>query len=106
MIAVIAYDEDSGFTPEEFAEVKKNLETLLSVKAGEMPLDRDFGIDDSDIIGMPINIAQNTYTLEVVEKVRMYEPRAEITEVEFEANDEGELQAIIHFIRSEDEVDA
>lgn len=103
MTAFIVYDEDSGFTPEEFAEVKQNLETLLSVKAGEMPLDRDFGIDDSDIIGMPINIAQNTYTLEVVEKVRRYEPRAEVTEVTFDFDEDGGIAAYVHFIRSDEE---
>ena len=37
--------EGRGFSPEEFADIKQCLETLLSIRAGTQPLDRNLGID-------------------------------------------------------------
>ena len=43
--------DSNGFSPEEFADVKLCLETLLSIRAGSQPLDRELGIDFDGIVG-------------------------------------------------------
>ena len=80
-----------GYSPDEFADIKLCLETLLSVRAGSQPLDRNFGI----------NVAKNMLALEIIEKVRIYEPRVEVDNVEFDANTDGQLVPRIHFIKAE-----
>ena len=47
---IVDLDGD-GFSPDEFADIKKCLETLLSVRAGSQPLDREFGIDVDHVLG-------------------------------------------------------
>lgn len=95
--------DSSGFTPEEFADVKQCLETLFSIRAGSQPLDRNLGINYDGILGYPINIAQNMFTLECIEKVDIYEPRVDIESVNFEVNTEGQIMPYIHCIKREEE---
>lgn len=97
----IEFDEDSGFTPEEFQDVKRCLETLCSVREGSQPLDRRFGINYDGIVGFPIDVARNMLALEIMEKARIYEPRVEITSIDFEGNSDGQLAPHIHFIKAE-----
>lgn len=91
----------SGFSPDEFADIKLCLETLLSVRAGSQPLARDFGIDIDRVTSYPLDVAKNMLSVEIVEKVRIYEPRAEVESIEFEANTSGQLVPYIHFIKAE-----
>ena len=91
----------SGFSPDEFADVKQCLETLLSIRAGTQPLDRNLGIDLDSIVGYPLDVARNMLSLEIIEKVETYEPRVEVVSVEFEAATDGQLKPIIHFIKRE-----
>lgn len=91
----------SGFSPEEFADVKKCLETLLSIRAGTQPLDRNLGIDLDSIVGYPLDVARNMLSLEIIEKVETYEPRVEVVSVDFESSTDGQLKPIIHFIKRE-----
>ncbi len=101
MQAYVTGDAD-GFTPEEFNDVRRCLETLLSVRAGSQPLDRDFGINYEKIVGYPMNVAKNKLSLEIIEKVEKYEPRAEIENIEFKSDDSnGILIPIIYFIKGE-----
>ena len=58
-----------GFSEEEFADVKKCLETLLSVREGSQPLDREFGINLDEIVDYPVAVAKNMLSLEIIEKV-------------------------------------
>lgn len=95
--------DNTGFTEEEFADVKKCLETLLSVHTGSQPLDRDFGIDYDGVIDYPIPVAENMLSLEIIEKVERYEPRVEISKIEFEATEDSVLVPHIHFIKAEEE---
>ena len=91
----------SGFTPEEFADIKQCLETLLSIRAGTQPLDRNLGIDLDGIAGYPLNVARNMLSLEIIEKVDMYEPRVEVESVEFISNTDGLLEPHVHFVKRE-----
>lgn len=103
MQAQVSGDAD-GFTPEEFNDVRRCLETLLSVRAGSQPLDRDFGINYEKIVGYPMNVAQNMLSLEIIEKVEKYEPRAEVENIEFEGDfEKGILIPIIYFVKGEGE---
>ena len=90
-----------GFSPDEFADIKLCLETLLSVRAGSQPLDREFGINLDGVAGYPLDVAKNMLALEIIEKVRIYEPRVEVDNVEFEANTNGQLIPHVHFIKAE-----
>lgn len=93
--------DGGGFSPEEFADVKRCLETLLSVRAGSQPLDREFGISLDGTAGYPLDVAKNMLALEIIEKVRIYEPRVEVDNVEFEADTDGRIVPHIHFTKAE-----
>lgn len=101
MESYIELDGD-GFSDEEFADVKKCLETLLSIREGSLPMDRAFGIDLDGIAGYPLNVAQNMLALEITEKVRIYEPRAEVKGIEFETNVSGQMKPHIYFAKAEE----
>lgn len=97
-----AYVELEGFSPEEFTDVKRCLETLCSIRAGSQPLDRNLGIDYDSIVGYPINVAENMIALEIIEKINTYEPRAEVNSVTFEHYTNGQLIPHIHVIKREE----
>lgn len=88
-----------GFSKEEFLDVKMCLETLLSIRAGSQPLDRNLGIDYDGIVGYPQNVAQNMLSLEIIEKTSIYEPRAEVASVDFETSTDGQLKAHVYFVK-------
>ena len=93
--------DSSGFTMEEFQDVKLCLETLLSIVSGTQALDRDIGINIDKIVVYPYDIAKNMFFLEIIEKVETYEPRVTVESIDFEGNMEGVLIPIIHFRESE-----
>ena len=94
-------DGDSeGFTPEEFEDIKECLETLLSIRAGSQPLDRDLGIDYEQIVGFPLDVAKNMLSLEIIEKVERYEPRVEVSSVTFTGDTDGQLVPHIYFVKA------
>lgn len=90
-----------GFSEEEFADVKKCLETLLSIREGSQPMDRAFGIDLDNVTGYPLNVAQNMLALEITEKVRVYEPRAQVKNIEFKTSISGQIKPYIYFAKAE-----
>ncbi len=92
--------EGEGFSTEEYADIRLCLETLLSIRAGSQPLDRELGIDFDEIVGYPIDVAKNMLSLEIIEKVDRYEPRVEVDSIEYEDNTDGLLCPHIHFIKA------
>lgn len=92
--------EAEGFTPEEFEDIKMCLETLLSIRAGSQPLDRDLGIDYEQIVGFPLDVAKNMLSLEIIEKVERYEPRVEVSSVTFTGDTDGQLVPHIYFVKA------
>lgn len=94
--------EGSGFSPEEFANIKLCLETLMSIRAGSQPLDRNLGVDYDAVVGYPLNVAKNMLALEIIDKVNTYEPRVEVESVEFKTGDDGQLIPYIHFKKREE----
>lgn len=73
-------------------DILRCLNTLLMTPAGTVPLDRDFGIDNS-LLGYPMDVAQSLLAIEIIDKVTRYEPRASVLEVELEPNAEGQITA-------------
>lgn len=96
----ISVDGD-GFTQEEFEDIKNCLEMLLSIREGAQPLARGLGIDFDNIVGYPCDVARNILSLEIIEKVKTYEPRVEVESIDFSGNEDGQLIPEIHFKKAE-----
>lgn len=94
-------EESEGFSQSEFEEIKECIETLLSVRAGSQPLDRDFGIDYEDTADLPAEVAKNILAVEITEKIETYEPRAEVDSVTFKNGENGQLIPIVSIIKSD-----
>lgn len=92
--------DSSGFSVEEFQDIKQCLETLYSIRAGSVPLDRGLGIDYDGIIGYPQNVAKNMLALEIIEKTAIYEPRVEVESVDCEVGEDGQLIPHIHLLKA------
>ena len=94
--------ENGGFAPEEFADIKRCLETLLSIREGSVPLDRNLGISYDNTIGYPMDVAKNMLALDIIEKVDMYEPRVEVVSVDIEIGEDGQQKPHIRFKKREE----
>lgn len=79
----------------EAEDVRKCLTTLYSVREGEQPLDREFGLKQ-EFLDQPVPIAKNMLALEVIEKTQRYEKRVKVDKVEYAASEEGQLIPIIY----------
>jgi hypothetical protein len=71
-------------------EVIQNVKTIITTPAGTVPFDRDFGIDWS-LLDLPIREARAKLTVEYIEKIKKYEPRASVNSISFTANEQGQL---------------
>ncbi len=67
-------------------EVRQNLELLYGSRAGTAALDREFGLSQ-EWLDMPTEIAKAMISSEIIEKTRKYEPRAEISSIDFTVTD-------------------
>lgn len=78
-------------------EVIQNVRTIIGTAKGSVPLDRNFGLDQS-VVDKPLPIARAMVSRDVVEAIRTYEPRAKVIRVTFnditEAID-GKLKPIV-----------
>lgn len=63
--------------------IKRVAEVLFSIRAGSLPMDRDFGLEQ-DFVGMPMSVAQNLFALEASTKIEKYIPEAKIIEIKYE----------------------
>jgi uncharacterized protein len=66
-------------------EIMQNVNVILSTPVGSVPFDREFGVDMS-FLDLPMEQAKANYTVEVIQKIRRYEPRAQIEEVTFDTD--------------------
>lgn len=73
---------DSSIKGIVIEEILQNLRLLFSTPAGTVPFDRSFGIDWS-IVDKPLQMAKGLLTVEYIEKVKKYEPRAKVKRVTF-----------------------
>lgn len=74
----------------ELETIKRGLELLYRTAAGTCPGDRAFGLDQT-FESHPINIAENLFATEVIEKTEQYYPEVELDDIDFEASENGEL---------------
>lgn len=74
----------------EIEEILQNVNTILTTLEGSVPFDRDFGLS-AELLDLPINEAESLYVVEVVTKVRKYEPRVAVEHVNFRGDAEGKL---------------
>lgn len=90
---------DFDYQGEDIEDIKRCLSTLYSIAEGSQPMDRDLGIS-WDFVGMPIPVAQNLFSLEVVEKTELYEDRVKVAYVTFEIDAvNGKMNPTIHLTR-------
>ncbi|MBR1476890.1 MAG: GPW/gp25 family protein [Lachnospiraceae bacterium] len=96
-------DMEGAFDETEFKDIKRCLETLLSIRAGSQPLDRELGIAYENTVDKPLNIAQNALSLEIIEKVERYEPRVTVKEITYDEADykNGQIKPHIYFKKTE-----
>jgi phage baseplate assembly protein W len=76
---------DPKFMAKNQEEILRNVAVILSTPVGTVVLDRDFGVDFT-VLDLPINQVQARYTVEVISKIRKYEPRCKVKKVTFEYN--------------------
>ena len=73
-----------------YEEVVQNIRTIISTPKYSVPLNRDFGLDET-ILDSPMNTARAKIISDLILAVRQYEPRANITHAEFIPDHDGKL---------------
>lgn len=91
----------NGIGESEAEDIRRCLTTLYSVREGEQPLDRDFGLAQ-DFLDQPVPIAKNMLALEVIEKTKRYEKRVKVERVEYAAGEGGQLIPVIYLKKGDD----
>lgn len=89
-----------GFAENEAEDIRRCLTALYSVRTGEQPLDREFGIDCA-FLDQPMNIAKNMFALEVLEKTKRYEKRVSVEKVDYRFDNEGQMIPVISLKRGD-----
>ena len=64
-------------------EILQNIAIILSSPKGSVTLDRNFGIDMS-ALDLPLEMAENICTAQIIEAIQDYEPRVKVTKVTYE----------------------
>jgi phage baseplate assembly protein W len=78
-----------GLTSED-EEIRRNIDVILSTPAGTVPFDREFGIN-SNFVDMPLSKSRALLTAEYIRKIRMYEPRAKVDQVNIDSTVDGQM---------------
>ena len=80
------------FSDDSLADIDRQLNPLLTTRAGTMPLDRDFGLT-MDYLDRPAAVAKSLYVAELVEKVGTFLPAIRVREVKWQAGADGRVLA-------------
>lgn len=81
------------FETDENAEIRRNVEFLLSTYKFSCPMARDFGLE-AKFIDKPNRQAESIARDEIEQAVKTYEPRAEIDEISF-TYENGKMMPIV-----------
>lgn len=73
-------------TSTEQENIYNCLLALYGSREGEQALDREFGLN-TDCLSLPVEAAEAKLTAEIIRKTKKYEPRAQVTEVEYSTED-------------------
>ncbi len=71
-----------NFAPSLSEEIMQNVRTILKTVKYSVPLGREFGIS-WDAIDMPIALARAKIINEIINAIKRYEPRVEVTNIDF-----------------------
>lgn len=83
-----------GIAGDEAEDIKRCLTALYSVREGEQPLDREFGLSQ-EFLDKPVPVARNLLALEVIDKTKRYETRVSVEKVEYDTGGDGRLIPVI-----------
>lgn len=75
----------------EAEEILQNIRCLLVTTKYSVPLDRDFGIDAS-YLDAPMEVAKAKMASEIILAIARDEPRAAVTNIDWEATIDGTLR--------------
>lgn len=79
-------------------EIMQNVRTILTTAKGEVPLDRDFGIDVSILDG-PVSAVTSRLTNKIIEAVERYEPRVRVVNVKYQGDGaEGSVHPVVQVV--------
>lgn len=70
-------------------EVQECLSLLYATKAGEQPMDREFGLK-LDFLNLPLPAARAQLSAQIVQKTARYESRARVVRVDWEESEQTE----------------
>jgi phage baseplate assembly protein W len=83
MIEISTDPQPINWNPDVTQEIIQNVRTIIMTVQGNVPLDREFGLDNS-VLDDPIPIAQARLAGIVTTAIRIYEPRAAVVKVRYE----------------------
>lgn len=87
--------QDIEFVPKSTVqEILQNVIAICSTVKGSVPLDREFGIDDT-LIDLPANTVRAKLAAQYIDAVRKFEPRAEVVKVAFQSKSNQEVYPVI-----------
>lgn len=96
-ITIDNYEDDINLFPKTLAEeIVQNIKMILVSPKYSVPLDRDFGTSHNQL-DTPVNKAQPKLIMEIIDAIEEYEPRAEITKIDFKV-DESRMGKLIPIV--------
>ena len=78
----------------ETIEILQNVRTILSTRVGTVPLDRNFGLTWKHI-DKPYLVAKALMTVEIIDVIQKYEPRARVESVEFDESPKNAMEGLL-----------
>ena len=92
-VEVLATQEEINFAPANLVEeVAQNVRTICTTPKYSVPLDRLFGVN-AVIVDRPTPKAIAEMQAELIQAIRMFEPRCRVKKVSFDGDIDGKLTA-------------
>lgn len=73
---------------DEIEDIKRNINNIMSIPAGSIPLSRGLGVSWSNLDNISEDL-ENDIITELAEKIAEYEPRVSLSEVTFDYDTNG-----------------
>lgn len=64
------------------SDIIDSLKLLITTPMGTVALDRDYGLN-IDFIDLPLHLAKQNFSTQLITKIRKYEPRITVKKIEF-----------------------
>lgn len=82
--------------PTEIDEVIQNIITICTTAKYSVPMDRAFGVD-AGFVDEAVSSVKAKVSGEIVRAVKKYEPRARVTQVDFQGTQDGKVYPRLKF---------